>query len=163
MFGKLFGNAIPENKALFNEKRLLTDIQAGKITSLDLSKLFIKDEKAQVKNTATFSGHTWHVNALAVLPDGRIVSGSDDKTLKLWDVAGKCLDTFRGHESSVMALAVLPDGRIVSGSSDKTLKLWDGSGKCLATFSGHKSSVDALAVLPDGRLVSGSGDTTLKL
>ena len=40
------------------------------------------------------------MNAVAVLSDGRVVSGSDDETLKVWDsVSGRCLQTLSGHTS----------------------------------------------------------------
>ena len=34
-------------------------------------------------------GHTGPVNTLQVLPDGRIVSGSDDKTIRIWEDNGR--------------------------------------------------------------------------
>jgi WD40 repeat protein len=79
------------------------------------------------------------VNALAVLPDGRLASGSDDGTIKLWDPAsGSCAATLEGHSDWCDALAVLPDGRLASGSGDRTIKLWDpASGSCAATLEGH--------------------------
>jgi WD40 repeat protein len=105
------------------------------------------------------------VAALAVLPDGRLVSGSSDSTLRLWDPAtGSCERVFEGHQGPVTALAVLPDGRLASGSDDRTIRLWDpATGSCSAVFEGHQDWVYALAVLPDGRLASGSDDRTIRL
>ena len=81
------------------------------------------------------------MNAVALSGDGKTaVSGSDDKTLKVWDVAtGKELRTLEGHGGWVNAVALSGDGRTaVSGSSDKTLKVWDvATGKELRTLEGH--------------------------
>ena len=62
-----------------------------------------------------------------MFPDGRrVVSGSRDNTLKVWDVAtGKCVATLECNSSDVYCVGVFPDGRrVVSGSHDNTLKLW---------------------------------------
>ena len=62
---------------------------------------------------------------VAALPRDRIVSGSRDKTLRVWDCAeGLCLQTMRAHTGWVNCVGILPDGRVVSGSRDKTLKVW---------------------------------------
>ncbi|MFN7820706.1 MAG: hypothetical protein ACK5Q7_14110 [Cyanobacteriota bacterium] len=105
------------------------------------------------------------VNALAVLPDGLLVCGSCDKTIRIWDPAtGTCSASFAGHQDGVNALAVLPNGLLASGSSDQTIRLWDpATGSCSAVFKGHQAPVNALAVLPDGRLASGSWDNTIRL
>jgi len=115
-----------------------------------------------------YDGHSNGVWAAAFSPDGsRIISGSFDNTLKLWDAeSGNCLMTLFGHSDYVRAAAFSPDGsRIISGSYDKTLKLWDAaSGNCLMTLSGHSNGVMAAAFSPDGsRIISGSDDNTLKL
>jgi WD40 repeat protein len=107
---------------------------------------------------------------IAVSPDGkRIVSGSSDKTLQLWDAdLGIALgEPLRGHINAVQSVAFSPDGkRIVSGSSDKTLQLWDaGLGVALGEpLRGHINAVQSVAFSPDGkRIVSGSSDSTLRL
>ena len=126
--------------------------------------------------------HTGGVNAVASLPNERAVSASDDRTLKVWNLAGvihlitnnglgrvmkaQCLHTLRGHRSSVLCVTALPRDRIVSGSRDKTLKVWDvseGGGNCLQTMRAHTGWVNCVGVLPDGRIVSGSRDKTLKV
>jgi len=113
---------------------------------------------------ATLDGH-WGSYAFAVLADGRLASGSSDKTIKLWNLAsGACEATLAGHLETINALAVLADGRLASGSSDFTIKLWNPvSSVCEATLEGHASSINALAVLADGRLASGSQDETIKV
>ncbi|MEK6284529.1 MAG: WD40 repeat domain-containing protein, partial [Acidobacteriota bacterium] len=112
--------------------------------------------------------HTYDVEAFAISPDGsRIVSASDDGTLRLWDAkTGAELATLARHTDGVSACAFSPDGnRIVSASRDETLKVWDvKTGAELGTLKGHTNKVTACAFSPDGRrIVSASEDKTLKL
>ncbi len=107
------------------------------------------------------------MSSVAFSPDGtQALSGSDDDTLKLWDLAsGKCLRPLEGHSSFVTSVAFSPDGTQALSGSWETLKLWDlASGKCLRTFEGHSKWVSSVAFSPDGtQALSGSGDNTLKL
>lgn len=73
-------------------------------------------------------GHAGFVMSVAITPDEKyIVSGSQDRTIKLWDIqSGKELRSFEGHTSYVSSVAITPDGKhIVSGGSDNTIKLWE--------------------------------------
>jgi WD40 repeat protein/serine/threonine protein kinase len=103
-----------------------------------------------------FRGHRARVNSVCLSPDVRFaLSGSDDGTLKQWDVAsGKCLRTLKGHKGRVKSISLSHDGRIVaSGSEDGTLKVWDvASGQCLRTLKGYKG-VRSVCVSHDGRMV----------
>jgi WD40 repeat protein len=84
--------------------------------------------------TATFSGHTDEVKSVTFSSDGKsLVSGSSDKTVKLWDVqTGGVVATFIGHTSSVFSVSISVDHTtIATGSYDKTLRLWDiQTGEC---------------------------------
>jgi WD40 repeat protein len=77
-----------------------------------------------------FKGHEDEVWSVAFSPDSqRIVSGSADHTMRLWDaMTGKLMGTLmEGHEKAVLSVAFSPDGqRIVSGSEDRTVRVWEG-------------------------------------
>lgn len=119
----------------------------------------------------TFDGHG-EMNCCAVFADGtRVVTGSSDRTLKIWNLAeGTLLRTLEGHTGWVNCCAVFADGtRLLSGSNDHTLKIWDlADGALIRTLAGHaRSTVLCCAVYffeADGttRAISGSADKTLK-
>ena len=63
-------------------------------------------------------GHTAPVYAVAAHPDGRIITGSADTTVRVWSPSGQLLQTLTGHSSAVYALLVHPNEFLFSGSSD---------------------------------------------
>lgn len=73
----------------------------------------------------------------------RLCSGSDDHTIRIWDVVtGECVGTLKGHNGSVFALGMLSDGRLCSGGGDNMIKIWDlATYKCIQTLQGHGNYV----------------------
>ena len=110
-------------------------------------------EKSRLELVGTLQGHSWYVESVSFSPDGtKAVSGSWDKTVKLWDVkSGECLQTLEGHSGRVSSVSFSPDGtQVASGSGTYyggEMKLWDmANGECLQTLEGHSRGVWSVCV-----------------
>ena len=110
--------------------------------------------------------HESAVNAVAFLPDGRMVTGGEDAQIAIWTAGRPRPDTvFKGHKGPVAGLAVSPDGRtIASASWDRSVRLWPVTGGEPSLLEGHSQNVNAVAFSPDGTfLVSVGYDATLRI
>jgi WD40 repeat protein len=110
-------------------------------------------------------GHGGRVLGALPLPEGRLLSWSADKTLRIWELEGGALaPELTRHERQVNGLLTLPDGRVLSWSADKTLRLWNADGTPIEPpLKGHTKYVMGALVLQNGRLLSWSGDGALRL
>jgi len=142
------------------------DIPALSYLPTDILSLIIDyDYYLQGHCVSTLIGHTSGVSSVLVLPDGRIASGSNDNTLRVWDLDNmKRTLTLQGRDCCISCVSILYDGRIVNGSCNNTLHIWDPNNmKYTMTLKGHTSYVYCVLTLPDGRIVSGSYDKTLRV
>ncbi|XP_055376278.1 F-box/WD repeat-containing protein 7 [Condylostylus longicornis] len=116
-----------------------------------------------IRDPKILKGHDDHVITCLQFSGNRIVSGSDDNTLKVWSaVTGKCLRTLVGHTGGVWS-SQMSGNIIISGSTDRTLKVWDmETGQCIHTLLGHTSTVRCMH-LHGKKVVSGSRDATLRV
>jgi cytochrome c len=109
----------------------------------------------------------WHrgsVNALALLPDGRIASAGEGGRIALWapGLGAEPAQILEGHTGQVAALAARGEN-LASAAWDGSARLWnlaDGSAKIL---EGHRGNVNAVAFRADGTLVSAGFDGTIRL
>ena len=119
-----------------------------------------------VRERNRLQAHDDETTSINFCPHGKlIVSGSADKTIKLWRIDGKLLQTFKGHENRITSVSLSQDGtRIASASDDKTIKLWRIDGKLLQTFKGHENKITSVSLSQDGtRIASAGDDKTIKL
>jgi serine/threonine protein kinase len=122
------------------------------------------------RELASFRGHTDWVVAVAFAAEGRyLLSGSMDRTLKVWDLERDRATPLRsvtltGDRSACVAFS--PDGRrALTGGADKTLRLWNLSdGQELARLTGNADTILAVAFAADDRFaVSGGLDKSVRV
>jgi WD40 repeat protein len=95
---------------------------------------------------ATLRGHVEFVRAVAGA-DGLLFSGSNDRTIKVWDLESReCVGMMAGHSLAVVCLAVA-DGRLYSGGYDFKICVWDiPSRQCIGELGGHTQVITGLFV-----------------
>ena len=114
------------------------------------------------------SNHTDEVNSLVFSLDGAfLVSGSDDKTINLWDIqTGGVVKTFHGHTELVSSVSISLDCAVIaSGSYDHTIRLWDPqTGQCCSVIKGHSNKICSISFSPTNSqlLMSASHDHTIQ-
>ncbi len=117
---------------------------------------------------AVMTGHSDAVGDIAASADfSRVISGSDDQTLRIWNLeGGECETVLRGHAGRVLAVIANADfSRALSAGEDQTIRLWNlEKGECDTIYHGHEGWVRSLSATSDfTRLLSGSDDKTLRL
>lgn len=125
---------------------------------------------AVVRPRLTLRGHTHQVRSVVHLPGGRIVTCSDDGSLRLWDLESgtQIGDDWqdKGTLGIVFSIALSPNGKtIASGSVDGIVRLWDvEKGKVIAKWTGHTLRVCSVCWSGDGeRVASASSDGMLRV
>ena len=119
------------------------------------------EKEIGMRHGSGFNGHTGKINSVAISSDNTfIISGSEDATIRIWDVAsGKLTNVLEGHTKGVRSVALSKNDQfIVSGSWDKTVRLWDRvTGESIKTFCGHSYFVNSVDISPNNKYIVSSG------
>src|SRR5262249_4526281 len=111
-------------------------------------------------------GHQGPIRSIAFATEQYIVSGGDDRTVRLWDVGtGKQVSMHTKHGGTVQSISVTTDGkRIASAGEDGRICLWDPTADIVQILAEGQQDVRALAFMPHKSwLASGTGDGTLRV
>ena len=133
------------------------------------------DEDKEVKKILmgkpykSLHGHNHFVSSLALNSDNtKLVSGSWDKTIRLWDIPSSKSDLiFKGHTKDVLSVAFSHDERLIfSGSMDNSLKYWNTKGELRYDnnqFGGWVSCILNISKGKTNYIAVGCWDGTVKI
>ena len=108
-----------------NKPRLSINSSLSNFKNIN-NKLIKKQKKYEMLLDTTLKGHSGPIYSLIELNDGRIVTGSKDKKIIIWDILLKKIDKIlEGHSNTIYSLIQLRNGNLFSCSEDCTIKIWD--------------------------------------
>ena len=108
----------------------------------------------------TLQGHTSSITCLTFSADNHwLVSGSEDRTLRVWDVKQDfaCVKTLEEHKDEITCVAFSGNVRWMASTSwDKTIRIWnvENDFECIRALTDHKGWVYSVAFSPDSRLMA---------
>jgi WD40 repeat protein len=142
--------------------RVLSASGGGSGDSLHIVHLW---DAATGKELQRMIGHTQWVRSVAFGPPGMAISGSNDRTMRLWDLhTGKTTGLFT-HPEGVCSVAYSDNAKLAAtGSEDQTIRLWNlETGQEVRKLSGHTRAVSGVCFVPDGKRLLSFASSTLRI
>ena len=115
-------------------------------------------------NPDTMSDHTKTITSLVLLSDNKLASGSEDKTIKLWDVKKRqCISTITGNYECIYSLLKINDNTLAAGTHN-TIRVFNTDNKKeLYSLIGHEKSICTMIKLDEDKIISGGYDNLIKI
>ena len=99
------------------------------------------------------------VRSLSYTEDGKLISGAEDKLIKVWDKNWNCVLTIDGHDDYIRVVKGLSNNRVASGSRDNSLKVWSlETKKLLQQYKGHGLPVWSILEIQSNKIL-GTGSS----
>ncbi len=107
-----------------------------------------------IREVKQFATHQDNITTVNWSHDGKfLITGSTDKTARIWNLSGKLITELKGHKDGVYKAEFSPDGRhIITASYGKNVRIWDFSGKQVAIIK-HQEWVNSASFSPDGKRI----------
>lgn len=126
--------------------------------------LWSLDDNPTLTPTLLETGNTSVLFAAFYPGKERVITTTDDNTIRLWNLEGKCMDTLRSHSATVNGICFDSKGGFLSYSGDRTAIYWDDKRSIKERLAGHEQPVIAAEFSPEGdTILTLSDDGVLKL
>ena len=114
-------------------------------------------KKELTLTTTLKKAFTDQINDIIELKDEKIIAGSEDNNIKIYEKNGNPLYVLKGHTSGVRSLCLLKNDRFASGSADKTVRIWAlKHQKTIKVLKDQSNPIISLTLLSGDKLASSS-------
>ena len=118
-------------------------------------------------NTSNERKLKYNIFCIIELKSGKIVTSSDDSTIKIWDIdSHNCLCSIK-DQGLILCLLEFNQDKILAGNNVNNIQLWDindsNHSENIYTFKGHSSSVNCLVKCNDELFASASKDNYIRI
>ena len=153
------------------EKKLAEKVDNSAFISKENPKIVAPTKTDMITNNTftckqTLKAHNDWILNIVVLKNGRFITCSEDKTMKLWDLTespNKAIQIYKGHEEGVIGCIEFTNTKIVSCSRDKTLRIWNiESAKELACIQSHQPYY-CMQQISDAQIAVAGGDSDIRV
>ncbi|GAM17215.1 hypothetical protein SAMD00019534_003900 [Acytostelium subglobosum LB1] len=139
----------------------------GRLAAIGGEQPLIKLFNVETRNILrTFRGHTGPVHVVRFIGKDRIISGSNDQTIRIWDIdTGEETQLVGRHTDQIRALVGHPinNNLWLSGGYDHKVKLWDiDNNTCVHTLD-HGAPVEDLIILKSGSMAVSCGGNYIRV
>lgn len=111
-----------------------------------------------------FLGHSQAVFDMGILPNGNLISCSQDSTICVWNIlTGICFIRLRIPGIPIKCVKGVSDDGLVSFSFDKTIRLWNLTTNQHIKINDGVDFVECLLLLEDGQLAGGEKSSLIKI
>jgi WD40 repeat protein len=101
-----------------SDELIIFGFKTGNIIIWDIIK---KEEVGNILHA-----HDSRVACMKLYDSNRLISGSKDRKIKIWDLSNKkLLNVLNGHDDEIICLEIINNHKLASGSADRTIKIWD--------------------------------------
>ena len=124
--------------------------------------IIIKDYKTT--NKKILSGHMKNITTLNLLKENILISGSEDKTIRIWNYEKeKCIQIITGNYEKIDTILILSEIKIAIGCFN-IIRIFNLEKKKEEyNLIGHEKSINTIIKINDNIIASGSYDNTIKL
>lgn len=144
--------------AVYSDKQIIATCKRGAI-------FILKDLLVEEKILQSRLNNGLQVTFIAPISDRRIISGSNDRIIRIWDTdTDKQFIQLQGEAKQITAFLELPENRLCIGTINGKIYFWNSfTGELYKKIKAHKRMITALSQLPNDHMLSGSEDKTVRI